>query len=154
MKKSLAILLVFIMIFLPSCGKKIKKENVTPSRPNCTVSASYNGIDCSARINYDETGRMTVEMLSPIKGMTLSRLGYDGMEIDYTTEQAKGFCPFIGLYSVLKTVCYTVPESARMSGDSYILKYRTPEMECTAISNKKDGKIREIEADKIRYIFQ
>ena len=103
------------MIFLPSCGKKIKKENVTPSRPNCTVSASYNGIDCSARINYDETGRMTVEMLSPIKGMTLSvddsgcRLGYDGMEIDYTAEQAKGFCPFIGLYSVLKTVCYTVP---------------------------------------------
>lgn len=160
MKKSLAILLIFIMIFLPSCGKKIKKENVTPSRPNCTVSASYNGIDCSARINYDETGRMTVEMLSPIKGMTLSvddsgcRLGYDGMEIDYTTEQVKGFCPFIGLYSVLKTVCYTVPESARMSGDSYILKYRTPETECTAISNKNDGKIREIEADKIRYIFQ
>lgn len=72
MKKSLAILLLFIMIFLPSCGKKIKKENVTPSRPNCTVSASYNGIDCSARINYDETGRMTVEMLSPIKGMTLA----------------------------------------------------------------------------------
>ena len=160
MKKILAILIVGMMILLPSCGKKVKKENVTPSRPNCTVSARYNGIDCSARINYDETGKMTVEMLSPIKGMTLSvdgsgcRLGYDGMEIDYTTEQVKGFCPFIGLYSVLKTVCYTVPESARADGESYILKYRTTETECTAISNKKDGKIREIEADKIKYIFK
>ena len=103
---------------------------------------------------------MTVKMLSPIKGIEISvddsgcRLGYDGMEIDYTTEQTESFCPFIRLYSVLKTVCYTVPESARTSGESYVLKYRTPEIECTAISDKKDGKIREIEADKIKFIFQ
>lgn len=148
------------MIFLPSCGKKVKKESTTPSRPNCTVSASYNDTEYSAKINYDEKGKMTVEMLSPMKGMTLSvddsgcRLSYDGMEIDYTMEQTKSFCPFIGLYSVLKTVCYTVPESARASGENYVLKYRTPETECTAISSKKDGKIREIEADKIKFIFQ
>lgn len=148
------------MIFLPSCGKKVKKESVTPSRPNCTVSASYNDTEYSAKINYGETGKMTVEMLSPMKGMALSiddsgcRLSYDGMEIDYATEQTKSFCPFIGLYSVLKTVCYTVPESARVNGESYVLKYRTPETECTAVSNKKDGKIQEIEADKIKFIFQ
>lgn len=148
------------MIFLPSCGKKVKKESVTPLRPNGIVSVSYNDTDYSARINYAETGVMTVEMLSPIKGIAISvddsgcRLGYDGMEIDYTTEQTESFCPFIRLYSVLKTVCYTVPESARTSGESYVLKYRTPETECTAISDKKDGKIREIEADKIKFIFQ
>lgn len=148
------------MILLPSCGQKVKKESVTPSRPNGIVSASYNDTDYSARINYVETGVMTVEMLSPIKGIAISvddsgcRLSYDGMEIDCTAEQAKSFCPFIRLYSVLKTVCYTVPESARRSGESYVLKYRTPETECTAISKKTDGKIREIEADKIKFIFQ
>ena len=160
MKKILAILIVGMMILLPSCGKKVKKENVTPSRPNCTVSASYNGTDYSARVAYSDTGLMTVSMLEPFKDVKISvddsgcRVEYDGMKLDYTAEQAAEFCPFIGLYSVLKTVCYTVPESARMSGERYILKYRTPETECTAISNKKDGKIREIEADKIRYIFQ
>lgn len=160
MKKILAILIVGMMILLPSCGKKVKKENVTPSRPNCTVSASYNGTDYSARVAYFDTGVMTVSMLEPFKDVKIGvddsgcRVEYDGMKLDYTAEQAAEFCPFIGLYSVLKTVCYTVPESARMSGERYILKYRTPKTECTAISNKKDGKIREIEADKIRYIFQ
>ncbi len=159
MKKSLAVLLVGIMIFLPSCGKKVKKECVTPSKPNGTVSASYNDTEYLARINYDDKGIMTVELLSPIKGLTITvddsecRLSYDGMTLDCTAEQTKGFCPFISLYSVLKTVCYTVPESARVSGESYILKYRTPETECTAISNKTDGKLREIEANKIKFIF-
>lgn len=148
------------MIFLPSCGEKIKKESVTPSKPNGIVSASYNGTNCSARINYDDKGIMTVETISPIKGLTFTvddsecRLGYGGMTLDCTAEQAMRFCPFIALYSVLKTVCYTVPESAKASGESYVLGYRTPETECTAISNRSDGKIREIEADNIKFIFQ
>ena len=160
MKKILAILMVGIMILLPSCGKKVKKESVTPSRPDCNVSASYNGTDYTARIAYSDTGVMTVSMLEPFKDVKISvddsgcRVEYDGMRLDYTTEQAAGFCLFIGLYSVLKTVCYTVPESVRASGENYVLKYRTPETECTAISDKKDGKIREIEADKVKFIFQ
>ncbi len=160
MRKSLVILLISIMIFLPSCGKKVKKESVTPSKPNGIVSTSYNDTEYSAKINYDDKGIMTVETISPIKGLSITvddsecRLGYDGMTLDCTAAQKKILCPFIALYSVLKTVCYTVPESAKANGESYILKYRTPETECTAISNRSDGRLREIEADKIKFIFQ
>lgn len=160
MKKSLVILLIGIMIFLPSCGKKVNKESVTPSRPNCTVKASCNGTDYSAKVSYTDTGVMTVEMLNPLKGIKLRiddsgcRLSYDGMELDCTQTSEVISCPFVYLYSVLKTVCYTVPESARTSGESYVLKYRTPETECTAVSDKKDGKIREIETDNVKFIFQ
>ena len=100
------------MIFLPSCGKKVKKESVTPLRPNGIVSASYNDTDYSARINYAETGVMSVEMLSPIKGIAISvddsgcRLGYDGMEIDCTTERTESLCPVIRLFGAENRVLY------------------------------------------------
>lgn len=146
-------------MLLPSCSKKVKKESVTPSRPNCTVSASVNGIEYTAKISYSDTGVMTVEMLNPLKGITIRtddsgcRMSYDGMEIDCTTTPIQVSCPFINLYSVLKTVCYTVPESARSDGESYVLKYRTPELSCTAIS-RKNGTLCEIDAGNIKYTFK
>lgn len=159
MKKLLAILLVGNLILLPSCGKKVKKESVTPSRPVCTVSTNYNGVECLAKLNYSETGVMTVEMLKPVKNMIFSindsgcQLAFNGIELNYSSEQAKNFCPFIDLYPILKTVCYTVPVSAKTDGDSYVLKYRTPELSCTAVSDRKSGNLREIEAEDIRFVF-
>lgn len=159
LKKSLVILLIGIMMFLPSCGKKVKKESITPAKPNCTVSASYNSQEYSAKLGYSDMGVMTVEMLAPFSGVVFTvddsgcQLAYDGMKLGYTTQQAQRFCPFVRLYLFLKTVCYTVPEKARASGEEYVLQYRTPELSCTARSDKKDGTLREIEAENIKFIF-
>ena len=95
--------MVGIMILLPSCGKKVKKESVTPSRPDCNVSASYNGTDYTARIAYSDTGVMTVSMLEPFKDVKISvddsgcRVEYDGMRLDYTTEQAAEYAAAVAL---------------------------------------------------------
>lgn len=160
MKKALIILLVGITVLLPSCGKKVKKESVTPLKPSCTVGTSFNGTDYSAKVHYSDTGVLSIEMIKPLKGLTLCmddsgcRLGYNGTELDCTATRSKNLCPFIGLYSVLKTVCYTVPESARADGESYILKYRTPELECTAKSSIKDGTLSEIDVRGLKFIFK
>lgn len=160
MKKIFAILLVGVLMLLPSCGKKVKKETVTPQRPDCKVTVKYNDIDYSANVRYSDIGVMTVSLLAPLDGMTISvgdngcELMYDGMKLEYGEQEMNRFCPFLELYGLLKTVCYTVPESVTASGDKYVLKYRTPEVSCKAISNKQDGKLREIEADKLKFIFQ
>lgn len=159
MKRIVAILLVGIMLLLPSCGKKIKKESATPSRPNSTVTASCNGEEYSAKIHYADTGIMTVIMDSPFVGVEISisdsacQIKYDGMELDYSKEQEKFFCPFIELYPILKIVCYTVPESVKTDGDNYLLKYRTPELSCSVVSSRKDGTLKEIKAEDIKFIF-
>lgn len=160
MKKIFAILLVGVLMLLPSCGKKVKKETVTPQRPDCMITVKYNDIDYSAKVVYSDIGVMTVSLTEPFDGMTLSvsdngcELVYDGMKLEYGEQEMKRFCPFLELYALLKTVCYTVPEAVTVSGDKYVLKYRTPEVSCKAISNKRDGKLRELEADKLKFIFQ
>lgn len=159
MKKVLVMLLIGIMTVMPSCGQKIKKENVTPLRPDCNVSTDYNGIKYFAKICYSETGVMTVEMSEPLKGMVFQiddsgcQIGFDGMKLNYTTEQVKSFCPFIKLYFVLKTVCYTVPDSVRVDGEEYVLKYHTPEISCTAKSSRNSGTLNKIESEDIEFTF-
>lgn len=160
MKKSLVLLLTAVLVILPSCGKKVNKEAATPLRPDCKVSVSYNGTDYSALVKYSDTGVMSVNMLAPLEGVTLTEddsgctVSYGGMKLNYTVEQVKSFCPFMELYEILKTVCYTVPESAVLSSGKYRLKYRTSEISCDAVSNKDDGSLVEIETDKMRFIFE
>ena len=72
MKKSLVLLLTAVLIILPSCGQKVNNETVTPLRPDCKVSVNYNGTDYSAQVKYSETGIMSVKMLSPLEGVTLT----------------------------------------------------------------------------------
>ena len=160
MKKSLVLLLTAVLIILPSCGQKVNNETVTPLRPDCKVSVNYNGTDYSAQVKYSETGIMSVKMLSPLERVTLTEddsgctVSYDGMKLNYTAEQAKSFCPFMELYEILKTVCYTVPESAVLNSGQYRLKYQTSEMSCDAVSNKDDGSLVEIETEKMRFVFE
>lgn len=160
MKKGLIFLLAAVMILLPSCGKKVKKESVSPRLPDCTASVKYGGTDYSARVHYTETGIMSVEMLSPLKGLKLTvsdslcTVSYGGMKLDYTAQEAKNFCPFIDLYGIVKTVCYTVPESAKENAEEYVLKYRTPDLSCTAVAGKKDGQLREIQTEDLKFFFR
>ena len=160
MKKVLVVLLVSLLMLLPSCGEKIKKETVTPQRPDCKVTVKYNDIDYSASVRYSDIGVMTASLSAPLDGMTISvddngcELVYDGMKLEYGEREVEQFCPFLELYGLLKTVCYTVPESVTAKGDNYVLEYRTPEVSCTAVSSKKDGKLIEIKADKLKFLFE
>lgn len=159
MKRILLFLLVACLLLFPSCTGRVKKEKTTPSRPSSEVTVKYNGTEYTADVVYSDIGTMTVKTVSPFRGLTVTvsdsrcELENNGMKLNYTTEQMKSFCPFLELYGLLKTVCYTVPESLTESSDKLILNYKSSELSCKAITKKSDGTIISIETNNLKFIF-
>lgn len=158
LKKFLLIILSFTFLLFPSCERDVNKRSVAVNRPNGKVTVEYNSSEYTAQIQYSDTGVMIANMLSPLENMTLTvgydgcEIAYDGMTVEYSAEQTESFCPFIELYSLLKTVCYTEPESARLDGENYSLKFNDGVNICKAIA-ATDGTLREIEADGMKFEF-
>lgn len=158
LKKFLLVFLAFILPLLASCTKGINKRSVTVNRPSGKVSVEYGGNCYTAQIHYSDTGEMTANMLSPLKNVSITvgysgcEIAYDGMKIEYSAEQTESFCPFLRLYSLLKTVCYTEPEVVRLDGNNYILKFNDGGKGCKAVTDA-DGTLTRLEADGLVFSF-
>lgn len=159
LKKFLLIIAACLLALLPSCEKGASKRSVTVNRPNGTVSAEYNGNGYKAQIEYSDTGVLRANMLSPFEGITLTvdcngcEIEYSGMKLAYSVEEMTDFCPFLGLYELLKTACYTEPESVRRDGEDYVMKFNDGAVECKAVTDA-DGALKKIETDEIKFTFE
>lgn len=130
-----------------------------PNRPNGEVSVEYNGTEYNANLDYSDTGLMTAQLKAPLNGIVLKiddsgcKIQYDETKLEYSSEQAKSFCPFLELYELLKLVCYTEPQSVKHGEERYILEYANSTMSCKAVCDN-DGNICEIKTEKMKFILK
>lgn len=130
-----------------------------PNRPCGEALVEYDKTEYAATLEYSDTGVMTVQLKYPLEKINLKiddngcRVEYDGVKLEYSSEQAKSFCPFWDVYELLKLVCYNEPGTVRSVDGKYVLEYADSTRTCKAISDKSEN-LEKIESENMVIKFK